>query len=153
MVGGREQHRGVRHGHGAGGERRPCDMRRRRLTEPGLAGLASAQTTRTSFASTSAPVALARWNRIVSPGRTDRRSAYPVSGSMVIGSWAIGSWVPASVQAGVAAFAESTMDFPHNNPTRYSRNQTPVDGKIIVVLSKDFTSKRLEVCAVEKMRQ
>ena len=35
---------------------------------------------------TSAPVALLRWNRIVSPGRTDRRSAYPVSGSMAKGS-------------------------------------------------------------------
>ena len=53
---------------------------------PGPAGFASAQTTRTSFASTSAPVALLRWKRIVSPGRTDRRSAYPVSGSMAKGS-------------------------------------------------------------------
>ena len=53
---------------------------------PGPAGFASAQTTRTSFASTSAPVALLRWKRIVSSGRTDRRSAYPVSGSMAIDS-------------------------------------------------------------------
>ena len=85
-------------------------------TTPGPAGLASAQTTRTSFASTSAPVALARWNRIVSPGRTDRRSAYPVNGSTVIGSW-----VPASTRAGVAAFSQNRrawVNIPHPHPER-----------------------------------
>ena len=90
---------------------------------PGPAGLASAQTTRTSFASTSAPVALATWNRIVSPGRTDRRSAYPVNGSMVMGSWTIGDWLLGSGVGAGRMIAGTPAIRPHSpRPARPGRS-------------------------------